>query len=54
MNAMIGEHSLQNITFWNFNVSKIEQDVNIADFISFITVKKQENNMEDKTVFARD
>lgn len=54
MNAMIGEQSSQNITFCDFYISKIEQDVNIADFISFITVKKRENNMEDKTVFAAD
>ena len=51
---MIGEWISQNITFCNFNVSKSEQDVNIAEFISYITVKKRENNMEDKTVFAGD
>ena len=51
---MIGEQISQNITFCNFNVSKIEQDFNIADFISFITVKIRENNMEDKTFFAED
>ena len=39
MNAIIGEQSSQNITFCDFNVSKIEQDVNISESISNITGK---------------
>ena len=53
MRAMIGGRSSQIITFCDSDVGQIEQDVNIPEFISFMTVKKQGNKMEDKTFFRR-
>ena len=54
MRAMIGGRSTQIITFCDSDAGQIEQDVNIPEFISFMTVKKWGNKMEDKTVFVGD
>ena len=42
MSATIGERSLQMVKFCGFDVSKIDDDVNILQIISFLPVKKGE------------
>ena len=51
---MIGERSSQMVTFPDFNVGQIEQDVKAAELIRFLTVKKRANNLEEKPIFVED